>query len=114
MDLPCRGFSDILGFRDSEDPNGMGVLKQIDSKGALILPKEMRVAGVTLYEVEQRPDGVIELRPKVAVDASQSWFWTERWQQMEREADEDIRAGRVRQFDDVDGLLADLAGEADS
>lgn len=92
----------------------MGILKQIDSKGALVLPKEMRTAGVTLYEVEKRPDGVIELRPKVAVDASQSWFWTERWQQMEREADEDIRAGRVRQFDDVEGLLADLAAEADS
>ena len=86
----------------------MGVLKQIDSKGALILPKEMRVAGVTLYEVEQRPDGVIELRPKVAVDASQSWFWTERWQQKEREADDDIRTGRVREFDGPDALLADL------
>ena len=86
----------------------MGVLKQIDAKGALILPKEMRAAGVTLYEVEQRPDGVIELRPKVAVDASQSWFWTERWQQKEREADDDIRTGRVRQFDGPDAVLADL------
>ncbi len=84
----------------------MGVLKQIDSKGTLVLPKEMR-AGVTLYEVEQRPDGVIELRPKVAVDASQSWFWTERWQQMEREVDEHIRAGRVIRTE-ADDFLADL------
>jgi hypothetical protein len=84
----------------------MGVLKQIDSKGTLVLPKEMR-AGVTLYEVEQRPDGVIELRPKVAVDASQSWFWTERWQQMEREADEDVLAGRITRTE-ADDFLADL------
>jgi len=24
----------------------------------------------------------------------QAWFWTERWQQMEREVDEDIRTDR--------------------
>jgi hypothetical protein len=84
----------------------MGVLKQIDSKGTLVLPEEMR-AGVTLYEVEQRPDGVIELRPKVAVDASQSWFWTERWQQMEREADDDILAGRITRTE-ADDFVADL------
>lgn len=27
------------------------------------------------------------LRPHVAVPADQAWFWTERWQQLEREAD---------------------------
>jgi hypothetical protein len=71
------------------------------------LPKEMRV-GVDLVEVERRSDGVMELRPKVAVDASQSWFWTERWQQMEQEANEDIRAGRVIRSDNVDDFLAEL------
>jgi antitoxin MazE len=85
----------------------MGVLKHIDAKGGIVLPKEMRV-GVDLVEVECRSDGVIELRPKVAVDASQSWFWTERWQQMEQEADEDIRAGRVIRSDNADDFLAEL------
>lgn len=41
---------------------------------------------------------------------SQEWFWTEKWQQMEREADESIAARRVRSFDDVDSLLAGLDG----
>lgn len=85
----------------------MSVLRQIDSRGALVLPKELR-AGVDLVEIERRADGVIELRPKVAVDAGTAWFWSDRWQQMEREADEDIAAGRERQFDDVDGFIADL------
>jgi hypothetical protein len=39
---------------------------------------------------------------------SQSWFWTDRWQRMECEADVDIAAGRVAEFDDVEGFLADL------
>ena len=30
--------------------------------------------------------------------ASQAWFWTPEWQQMEREADEDIAAGRVENW----------------
>ncbi len=53
-------------------------------------------------------DGEIVLRPNVAVPADQAWFWTERWQRMEREADEEIKAGRVSSFRDVDEFLADL------
>jgi hypothetical protein len=30
----------------------------------------------------------------VAVDRSQAWFWTERWQKMEHEVDRDIAAGK--------------------
>jgi hypothetical protein len=39
---------------------------------------------------------------------SQSWFWTEAWQAMEREAEHDIEAGRVRHFDDLGSFLEDL------
>ena len=85
----------------------MTAYRHVDARGNLILPKEMR-EGVDLVEVERRPDGVIELRPKVAIDASQSWFWTERWQRMEREADADIAAGRVKRFGTVEDFIADL------
>ncbi len=50
---------------------------------------------------------MIELRPK-DIDPDQAWFWTERWQQMEREADEDIAAGRVKVFDDAESFLEHL------
>ena len=46
------------------------------------------------------------------VDASEAWFWTELWQQMEREADEDIAAGRVRTAPDVETFIAMLEEEA--
>lgn len=36
-------------------------------------------------------------------------FWTEaEWEKAEREADEDIKAGRVKRFGSVEGLIADL------
>ena len=46
--------------------------------------------------------------PKKLVDKSQAYFWTRRWQEGEREADEDIKAGRVKTFDSVDELIQDL------
>jgi predicted DNA-binding protein len=38
----------------------------------------------------------------------QAYFWSETWQAGEREADEDIAAGRVETFGTMDELLADL------
>jgi len=84
------------------------ILKRVDpQRGTVVLPKELR-GDVEYVEVVRRTDGVIELRPQVPVDADQAWFWSERWQQMEREADADIAAGRVRTYDDVESFLADL------
>ena len=38
----------------------------------------------------------------------QSWFWTRRWQQGEKEAEENIKAGRVFEFLDADAAIASL------
>jgi len=62
------------------------------------IPKQVRealgLAEGDLVEVEER-DGEIVMVPKKLIDASQAWFWSPEWQQAEREAQEDIRAGRV-------------------
>ncbi len=86
------------------------MLVQMNQRGSVTIPKELR-RGLDengLFEAFRREDGVIELRPRIAIDPSQAWFWSERWQQMEREADEDIAAGRVKRFDDLDSFLAYL------
>lgn len=84
------------------------MLKRVDPlRGTVVLPKEVRL-DVEYVEVVRRPDGVIELRPQVPVDAAQAWFWSERWQQMERGADADIAAGRLRTYSDADAFLDDL------
>ena len=79
----------------------------MQSRGVLALPPAIRrrhgldQPGAQV-EVIEREDGVIELHPHVAVRSDQAWFWTERWQKMEREVDEQIERGDVRTFDSIE------------
>ncbi len=52
-------------------------------------------------------DGVL-IVPHKLIDKSQAYYWTEEWQKGEREADEDIKAGRVKGFATTEELFADL------
>ncbi len=82
-----------------------------DRQGVVTIPEEFRQYWDQenfVLEVALREDGVIELRPRLTIDPAQSWFWTERWQRMEREANEDFAAGRFATFDTVESFLADL------
>lgn len=88
-------------------------LLTIQSRGTIALPVDLRRrlhldradAQIKLIE---RDDGRVELVPVVAVPADQAWFWTDRWQAMEHEADTDIAEGRVVVVEGVDGLIAHL------
>lgn len=42
------------------------------------------------------------------IDEDQVWHWTERWQQWERKADEDIAAGKTIEFDTINKLIESL------
>jgi hypothetical protein len=42
------------------------------------------------------------------IDNEQAWFWTPEWQQREREADEDLAAGRVTRYEGDEQFLAAL------
>ncbi len=82
-------------------------------RGVVTLPSSLRerlqldVPGAQL-EVIEHVDGTFELRSTVAVRAAQSWFWTDRWQRMEHQAEADIAAGRTASFETVDEFLSDL------
>jgi len=84
----------------------------VQSRGLIAIPAAVRrhlgldTPGAQVEVIER--EGEIVLRPHVAVPADQAWFWTERWQRMEREADDAIGAGRVAIAHDVDELLDDL------
>ncbi|HEV8654254.1 MAG TPA: hypothetical protein VGR85_01905 [Candidatus Limnocylindria bacterium] len=47
-------------------------------------------------------------RRRRLVDPSQAYFWTDEWQRDERQAQEDIRRGRVKRFRSAKALVADL------
>lgn len=53
-------------------------------------------------------EGKIIIIPKKTIDAKQAWFWTKEWQEAEKEADADLRAGRVKKFKTVEELIEDL------
>lgn len=38
-------------------------------------------------------------------------MWDERWRQREREADQDVEAGRVMEFEDMEAMFAYLNRE---
>ena len=59
-------------------------------------------------EITERADGVVELRSSLPVPADQAWFWTEQWQQREREVDEHLAASRVAVHETSEDFLAHL------
>jgi bifunctional DNA-binding transcriptional regulator/antitoxin component of YhaV-PrlF toxin-antitoxin module len=52
--------------------------------------------------------GRVEMVPARLIPKDQLWFWTSEWQKKEREADDDIGQGRVREFESVEELIKDL------
>ena len=93
----------------------MSELIQVRKKAQLTLPLSVRrklgVEEGDFMDVQVR-DGEIVLKVKKLVDKEQAWFWTSRWQQGEKEAEEDIRTGRVHQFPDSKSAIAFLHGQA--
>jgi hypothetical protein len=39
---------------------------------------------------------------------TQAYFWTKEWQEAEKEASADIKAGRVKKFNSADDLFEEL------
>jgi AbrB family looped-hinge helix DNA binding protein len=91
-------------------------LIQVRKKAQVTLPLSVRrrlnIEEGDLLDVNVR-DGEIVLRVKKLIDKDQAWFWTKRWQEGERQADEDIKAGRVYSFPDADSAIASLEKAAE-
>jgi len=89
----------------------MPAYSKVTRHGQITIPasvrKELGVEEGDLVEIEIVDEKAV-LMPKKLVDKNQAYFWTKRWQEGEREADEDIRAGRVRTFNSVEELVEDL------
>ena len=92
-----------------------GTVLQIRENGQITLPTSIRrktnLKPGDLLDVKIEPDGSICLTPQMAIDRSQAYFWTKRWQEGELQAEEDIHAGRVKKFDSVDDLINDLESD---
>jgi antitoxin PrlF len=93
---------------------------KVRPKAQLTLPEEIRR---TLHidegdEVEfaVHDDGTVTVRGYVSIPTDQAWFFTPEWLAGEREADEDIAAGRGTVHESAEEMFArlDALGSADA
>lgn len=109
---------DAFDMGPSESPPEIAEEERVKFKvtvrrdGSITVPASVR----RLMELE--PGGEVELeltfsgltlRPlHEGRDPEQWWFWTDAWQKGEREADQDIREGRVTRYESTEAFLASL------
>lgn len=93
----------------------MEELIEVRKKGQVTLPLSMR----KVLRIEEGSvlmskivDDAIVLVPQEMVDRDQAWFWKDRWQKLEAEAESDISAGRTKTFDSVEDLFHEIEGTA--
>ena len=88
---------------------------KLRDKSQVTVPKEI----VKKYNLSQgdklefvpEEDG-IKIRPVITVPKSQAWFWNEKWQKGEKEADEDIKKGRVSgPYDSAEEIMEEITDE---
>jgi AbrB family looped-hinge helix DNA binding protein len=90
-------------------------LTKVTRHGQITLPasvrREANVQEGDLLAVRLEGDHIV-LTPKRLIDKSQTYFWSEAWQQAEQEAQDDIAQGRIESHESVDDLIAALEEDA--
>lgn len=115
-------MSENTNFRNHESL-GMGEkvksqeLVRLRARGQVTLPsfirEKLRLEEGSLVLVKVL-DNTIVLVPQETVDKEQSWFWQEKWQNLEAEAEADIREGRVKSFGSVEELFDEIEGKPEA
>lgn len=85
---------------------------RVRPKAQLTLPEEIRralhVGEGDEVEFAVHDDGTITIRGYVSIPTDQAWFFTPEWLAGEREADEDIAAGRGTVHESAEEMFAHL------
>lgn len=86
---------------------------RLRSKGQTTIPNQVREA----LNIEEGDDilfylkeGRVYVERAQTIDPEQAWFWSERWQKLERKAQNDIENGRVVRHANIDDAIAALGG----
>lgn len=88
---------------------------KVRQKAQITLPREVQQA-LHIREGDHirfniKENGEVLLEGLAVIPADQRWFWTPEWQAGEREASEDIKAGRVKRYHDIDEMFDDMDRE---
>ena len=85
---------------------------RLRTKGQITVPQEIRQmlnaeeGDDLLFSVDE--NGRIMMSRAQIIPPDQAWFWSERWQRMEKAAQADLEAGAVVEYMNVDDALAAL------
>ena len=89
----------------------MGQILEIRVNSQITIPKnimkKLSLKEGDKVEFDIKGDSII-IKPVLIINKAQSWFWTKKWQDEEKEVDKDIEAGKVKTFDNVNDLIEDL------
>jgi len=85
---------------------------RLRNKGQITVPAEVRHAlnagegDDLLFAVDE--DGHIVVSRAQIIPPDQAWFWSERWQRMEKAAQAELDSGEVVAFDSLEDALTAL------
>ncbi len=78
-------------------------------KNQVTLPREvaeaLHIREGDEVEFDITESGQVTLRGMTSVPADQAWFWDPEWQRGEREASEQIAAGRTEEFEGAESMF---------
>jgi AbrB family looped-hinge helix DNA binding protein len=101
----------MMRLWDARRSTEMETYTKVTRHGQITLPSSVRrqlgIQEGDIIEISVEDERAV-LVPKKLVDKSQAYFWSRQWQEAEREADQDIREGRVKSFESVEELLEEL------
>lgn len=90
------------------------MLTQLRGRSQITIPKNI-IESLGLKEGDnlniEIENGKIIVKPVVMIPKDQAWFWTDEWQEAEKEVAEDIKAGRIKTANNIDDLMKDLRDE---
>jgi antitoxin PrlF len=95
-----------------EPPPRISARVKVRPKAQLTLPEEIRralhISEGDEVEFAVHDDGTITVRGYVSIPTDQAWFFTPQWLAGEREAEEEIAAGRGKIHGSADDMFAHL------
>ena len=85
---------------------------RLRKKGQVTVPPEIRnqlgaEEGDDLLFYTDEAGRVVVSRAQI-IDPEQAWFWSERWQRMEQQAQADLETGRILDYANIADALAAL------
>lgn len=90
------------------------MITKLRERSQITLPsdvvKKLKLSAGDTLEITLEGDKII-IKPVLIIDRAQAWFWSDEWQQKEKEADEDIKAGRISKAENIEDLFSKLDSE---